>query len=184
MWCVSGHVSESRNGPYGAFRNVRGETQWQPKPAMSCCYPSNCPLWPRLLSACGCRFSVWPQSSLSFNTEMLCHISEKLWNKDCFVLSRLELPGLGLCCLIIAVLMETVPPVCSIPSLSPVLRPFFPSPSLHIWKAHGAELSATAESTYLQGSSDFPLNILYTYWVFFHAYYLLYCRWCCDISKS
>ncbi len=56
-------------------------------------------------------------------------------------------------------------------SLSPELRTFFPSPSLHIGRAHWPELSATAESTYVQGSSHFPLNVLYTCWVFFHASY-------------
>lgn len=69
--------------------------------------------------------------------------------------------------------METVPPVCSLPSLSlsPELRTFFPLPSLHKWRAHGVELSTTAESIYSQGFSLFPLNLLYTCWVFFHASY-------------
>lgn len=176
MWCVDGHVS--RPGSHGALGNVWGETRWQPKPAMSCCYPSNCPLWFRLLDTYGCRSSAWHSLwVLSPAAQNCCVTSVKTYEIKILLFCPVRNSRGSVCvvsslslCSVCAVLMETVLPVCSPFSLS-WAEDFFPSPSLHIWRAHGVELSAAAESTYSQDSSHFPLNVLYTCWVFFHASY-------------
>lgn len=130
MWCVDRHVS--RPGPHGALGNVWGETRWQPKPAMSCCYPSNCPLWLGLLDTCGCRSSAWHSLwVLSPAAQNCCVTSVKTYEIKILLFcpvrttgARFVLSHRSVC----AVLMETVLPVCSLRSLSPELRTFFHRP--------------------------------------------------------
>lgn len=123
-------------GPHGALGNVWGETRWQPKPAMSCCYPSNCPLWLGLLDTCGCRSSSWHSLCvLSPAAQNCCVTSVKTYKIKILLFCPVRnnrgsvcvVSSLGLCS-VCAVLMETVLPVCSLFSLSPELRTFFHRP--------------------------------------------------------
>lgn len=124
MWCVDGHVS--RPGPHCTLGNVWGETRWQPKPAMSCCYPSNCPLWLWLLDKCCCLWVLSPAaqnccvtSVKNYEIKILLFCLVRNSQGSVCIVSSLSL------CSVCAVLMETALLVCS---LSPELRTFFHHP--------------------------------------------------------